>query len=193
MAYYPTYPKLFREKTSPRVYEMTPEGYYNPIQDEAEFYKKGYRFEDVKTAPSFGAMYGQQAEQMYAPTFQAQEATTKSYYQTMQEQLESRLKDEYSRRGILSSGLYGQEASRSQTKLAEQQAAALSNLQAQKQQAISGDVRQQMQSALTGQGQYLQTQRQQQQMEAQRQQMEQSKKQQQWENIYRLLELELGG
>ena len=50
-----------------------------------------------------------------------------------------------------------------------------------------------MQSALTGQGQYLQTQRQQQQMEAQRQQMEQSKKQQQWENIYRLLELELGG
>ena len=193
MAYYPTYPKLFREKTSPRVYEMTPEGYYNPIQDEAEFYKKGYRFEDVKTAPSFGAMYGQQAEQVYNPLYAPREEQTKTYYQTLQEQMDKRLKDEYSRRGILSSGLYGQEVAKGQRELATQQGAALANLQAQKQQAISGDVRQQMQAALTGQGRYLQTQQQQQQMNMQQQQMDAQKKQQQWDMIYKLLELQAGG
>jgi len=140
MAYYPNYPKLFREQGRPTVYELTPEGYYSPIANPQEFARKGYDWGNIVEAPSFGQLWTQSAEQMYQPGYKSSTALTQSQYDEMQRQQEANLKGEFNRRGILESGLYGQSLAEEQKAVGLQRTSALDALTQQYQQNLQNAI-----------------------------------------------------
>ena len=117
------YPWLMQQKGKPEVYEYTPEG-YQWVKNPQEFAQKGYGWGDIQQmeSPEFlSTKYGPQYENIYKPYI----AETNTYY----DQMLKNLQGEFGKRGILSSGAYGQAATGTEGK----RASALAKLALQRQ------------------------------------------------------------
>jgi len=143
MAYYPTYPQLVRQKGRKEVYELTPEGYYRWIPNVQELYKK-YGFRQPTEISSFPALYTTQAQKMYEPAYKSSVAKTQSYYNTLQKQLQERVRNEFQKRGILESGLYGKSMTEGETQLGLQRTATLDQLSQALSEKVAGEVQNQL-------------------------------------------------
>jgi hypothetical protein len=154
MAYYPNYPKLVREKGRKEVYEMTPQGYYRHIPTVQELYKN-YGFRQPTEIASFPALYGGQAQKMYQPAYKSAVGTTENYYKTLQNQLQEKVRNEYQKRGILESGLYGKEMAESTSALGLQKASAIDQLKQALAEKVSGEMGNQLGYARTASSETL--------------------------------------